>query len=150
GKDPQRQLAQYLFDANRATQARAVLRRILNGSIKADGNVEVGRAKFCALASRWTFRQGTNPQASRTTRGLRPGRLSKCRLPAHLPVGSRSPGGDNKLHRGPHANASPVMETWLLACMLEFPGKPPVPWSNRARVLAKDRNSPNYVRVIAA
>ncbi len=44
---------------------------------------------------------------------------------------------------------SPFLLTWIFAACLEHP--PPVPneWVSRARLVAKDRNHPSYLRAIA-
>lgn len=150
GDDPQRQIAQYLFDANQSAQARAELRKIFKSSVKGDGHVDVGRAKFslwrlARLLDRGALRQlllrleDFGPIASISAAYLRTF-LSRAEVQSSL----------SDFLDDPTRNTSPLLETWLMACMLEFPGVPPSAWTSRARRITRDRNIPNYAREISA
>ena len=149
GGDPVKDDAQYLLDSNQMTKAKRALRRILKEAVEEEGNINVGAATF----SLWRLAQLMDKT---------PLRRVLARLEELAPVARISAAylrkflADRKVEEAlavfladSTRNTSDITESWLFACMLEHPGKPPARWIERSRVVAKDRNGPTFHRVLA-
>lgn len=149
GQHPDRDAAQYSFDAGQAT-ARPQLRRMLRAAIHDDGHVQVSSLRF----SLW--RLARLREYSVLTLVLK-------RLEDLAPVASvvaaylqpfvsrdRVVNGIADYLEDPSRAYSTHLVTWMLALMMEHPGRMPPRWSAAAGRLAKDRNQPPYLRALAS
>lgn len=149
GRIPRRDDAQYLLDSHQDLKARLALRKILEHSLKADGQVDVGGSTFAL----WRLAQlvDRTPLRRVLERLEDLGPVARVGV-AYLRKFLSRPEVESALSSfllDPTRNTSPVTESWLFACMVEHPGNLPVDWTARARLVAQDRNGLNFHRMLA-
>lgn len=149
GGDPVKDHAQYLLESNQATKAKRELRKIFKNAVGAEGNIDVGAATF----SLWRLAQlmDKTPLGRVLTHleDLGPvARIGAAYLRKFI-ADRKAEEALSAFLTDPTRNTSVITESWLFACLLEHPGKPPSEWVDRARVVAHDRNGPSFHRGLA-
>jgi excisionase family DNA binding protein len=141
---------EYLMEANASNLARKQLKAILRNALKVEANLDVRRARFSlyrlaslreggVLRSVMSHLEDLAPVASVVAAYLQPFIIRRSvvrRLGDFL--------------ADPERSYSPHLVAWLLAVMLEHPGKLPEQWVDQATKRLKNKNEPVYLRAIAA
>lgn len=149
GGDPAKDWVQYLLDSDQATKAKKELRRLFRESLGEPGNIDVGGATFSLWRLALLIDKTPLPRVLAHLEELSPvARISAAYLRKFL-ADHRVEDSLSSFIADSSRNTSDVTESWLFACMLEHPGRPPAEWIVRARTVAKDRNSPSFHRVLA-
>lgn len=149
GTPVDRDEAQYFLDSRQDKKARKALRAILKESLGDEGKVDVGGATF----SLWRLAQLVDkPPLRRILSRLDDlGPVARVGA-AYLRVFLSALEVEEAITAyllDADRNTSLVTESWLLACILEFPGPLPVAWVDHARSIAQDRNGVSFHRAIA-
>lgn len=152
GQHPDRDEAQYWFDLKTMQNERKALRKILVGSLLADGHIDVSALRF----SLWRL---ARLREATVLRRLLP------RMEDLAPVASVLASylrffvmresvvvGLSEFLEDKKRSHSSYLATWLFAAMLERPGPALLParWVRAAEMRLKDRNQPSYLRAVAA